>query len=313
MNQFIRVCIKTLGLEGNTTSHSEKYLSTIGAFIGMAGCYAITQYFVSPESSHLFMASMAASAVLLFAVPHGALSQPWPLIMGHTVSAIIGIYCYQSFDNTLFSTSLAVSLSVLIMYYLRCLHPPGAATAFFIVTSDAEVHTLGFDFIWLIIGANIFCLLIVAIVFNGFFHWRRYPVYLYQIQHPQRTNPTRLVFSQEDMAAALHHVNSFIDVTPEDLSTLFEYALQHAQKSQQPINKIESGKFYSNGLLGHDWQVFEVLSCEKGKVHTHTVAGKDNLQTHQVWRLKDFRKVVQQEVRAHGQHWVRKQSITANA
>ena len=34
------------------------------------------------------------SAVLLFAVPHGQLSQPWALIGGHLISAAIGVTCF---------------------------------------------------------------------------------------------------------------------------------------------------------------------------------------------------------------------------
>jgi len=313
MNKLFEKGAKLLGIERNTTTHSEKCLSAMGALISMMGCYWITLYSLPPNSGPVFVASMAASAILLFAIPHGALSQPWPLVMGHMVSASIGIIFYDCFGNSMISASLAVGLSVFIMYYLGCLHPPGGATAYFVVTAGQDVHALGFDFLWLIILANVVCLLVLAILFNLFFHWRRYPAYLFQKSNDQVSSALQLTFTQEDVAAALHEINSFIDVTPEDLTNIFEHALQHAQKHHQKITKIEAGKFYSNGLLGKDWQVYKVISCEKGKVSTYTVAGKNNSNEKRTWRLNHFKRVIQQEVYSQGQHWVRSNSIIANA
>lgn len=239
LNRFINEFIKTLGIENPTTSHSEKFISAIGVFISMAGCYSITQYWLSPESTRLFVASMAASAVLLFAIPHGALSQPWPLVMSHILSAIIGVACYQQFGNTLLSACIAVGLSVLVMYYSGCLHPPGGATAFFAVTSGADVHNLGFDFVWLVIAANIACLLVVAILYNGLFHWRRYPAHLFQTEDAVKPALSQLDISPEDLTAALEHANSFVDVTPDDLLSIYEFAYNHAQAERAAKEALE--------------------------------------------------------------------------
>lgn len=232
LNRFIRGFIKALGVESPATTHSEKFISGIGVFLSMSGCYLITQNVLSPESTQLFVASMAASAVLLFAVPHGALSQPWPLIMGHVISAIIGISCYQYLGNTVISASLAAGVSVLLMYYLGCLHPPGGATAFFVVSSGADVHALGFELIWMVILANVACLLIVAIAYNALFHWRRYPAHLFHSATSKKTQPSTFSIGPDDITAALQQTNSFIDVTPDDLLTLFEQASEHAEATR---------------------------------------------------------------------------------
>lgn len=238
LKRFLNEFFKTLGIGNNTTSHTEKYISAIGVFISMAGCYLITQHSLTAESTHLFVASMAASAVLLFAIPHGALSQPWPLVMGHILPAIIGVACYQYFGNTLVSACIAVSISVLAMHYLGCLHPPGGATAFFAVTSGADVHTLGFNFVWFVIAANLSCLLAVAIIYNGFFHWRRYPAHLFKMIDAKKTavagiNSTEAApnfsLSEDDILAALQQTNTFVDVTSEELITIFESATEHAE------------------------------------------------------------------------------------
>ena len=61
----------------------EWFRAAIGALLALAVAGSVTGYlFGSPVALHL-MAPLAASAVLLFAVHSGALSQPWPLSLIH--------------------------------------------------------------------------------------------------------------------------------------------------------------------------------------------------------------------------------------
>ncbi|MCK5396026.1 MAG: HPP family protein, partial [Gammaproteobacteria bacterium] len=76
-----------LGVETYRVGHTEKLVSALGAFCGILLVFYTSTYFLHGTSSYLIVASMGASAVLLFAVPHGPLSQPWSLIGGHLVSA----------------------------------------------------------------------------------------------------------------------------------------------------------------------------------------------------------------------------------
>ena len=73
--------------------------------------------------------SMGASAVLLFAVPHSALGQLWNVIGGHLISAAIGVACYQWLPSNGIAAGASVGLAIGAMYYTRCIHPPGGATA----------------------------------------------------------------------------------------------------------------------------------------------------------------------------------------
>jgi CBS domain-containing membrane protein len=101
--------------------------------------------------------------VLLFAVPHRPLSQPWALVGGHMVSAVIGVAC-ASLDTALFiASALAVALASGAMYDLRCIHPPGGATA---VAGGESVHARGFHYLVTPVLINVSIILLVAIVFN---------------------------------------------------------------------------------------------------------------------------------------------------
>ncbi|MFX8373896.1 HPP family protein, partial [Acinetobacter baumannii] len=73
--------------------------------------------------------SMGASAVLLYAVPHGALSQPWAVLAGHAVSAVAGVAAARNISDPALAAAVAVGTAILAMHYLRAIHPPGGATA----------------------------------------------------------------------------------------------------------------------------------------------------------------------------------------
>jgi CBS-domain-containing membrane protein len=60
---------------------------------------------------------MGASAVLLFAVPHSALAQPWSLVGGHLLSAFIGVSCALLISPPALAAA-AVGLAIGAMYYL---------------------------------------------------------------------------------------------------------------------------------------------------------------------------------------------------
>ena len=70
--------------------------------------------------------------------------------------------------------AMAVGLAISGMYYLRCLHPPGGATALLAVIGGEQIHSMGFGFVIYPILINVVLLLLVAISFNAFFKWRIY-------------------------------------------------------------------------------------------------------------------------------------------
>ena len=91
-----------------SSSHKEKLISGLGGFISIASVFFITsQVEASLEVHLLFVASMGATAVLLFAAPHGPMSQPWNVIGGHIVSALVGETAHQLIANPIFAGAAA--------------------------------------------------------------------------------------------------------------------------------------------------------------------------------------------------------------
>lgn len=263
---FIKKVQVFLGVAPDTVSHAEKVLSAAGGFVGILLTIWFSLHYLGTHGAVLLVASMGASAVLLFAVPHGALSQPWPLLGGHVVSATIGVACAQGISNPLIAAPLAVALAIAAMHYLRCIHPPGGATAITAVIGGSQVHALGYQFVLDPVLLNTAIMLLAAVALNYVFPWRRYPAGL--MKQTVRSNE-RNVFNQlshGDFAYALGEIGSYVDISEDDLVKIYRLALKHAlQLSDQP-EQITAGLYYSNGEFGAHESVRKVagLSGEGG-------------------------------------------------
>lgn len=220
-----------LGVAADNTSHAEKLISGLGAALGILLVYWALCAYSLDHALVLLMASVAASAVLVFAVPHGALSQPWPVIGSYLVSGFVGVSCQQWIDIAPLAAVLSVGVSVTAMHYLRCLHPPGGAVALIAVTAGPEIQQLGY---WFVIAPGLInaCTLVLAgVVYNGLFPWRRYPVHMLHLsphRHPLIKQHQLLELTHEDYQHALRKLDSFIDISAEDLAELVECAREHA-------------------------------------------------------------------------------------
>lgn len=100
-----------LGIELSPVSHRERLVSALGGFVGIFAVYWISHITLGSTTSPILMLSTGSTAALLFAVPHSALSQPWPLFGGHLVSGLIGIACLLYVPDSMLAASLATGLA----------------------------------------------------------------------------------------------------------------------------------------------------------------------------------------------------------
>ncbi len=214
-----------LGISSNPISHREKIISALGGFAGILCTFYVSSLFVGIEEAVYIVPSMGASAVLLFAVPHSALGQLWNVFGGHLISAGIGVTCAQFIPIDSIAAASSVGLAIMAMYYARCIHPPGGATALAAVIGGPQIHALGFQYILAPVAINTVIVLLVAFLFNIPFKWRRYPAFLASIETraPQGSDVYGPV-DHADLVYALSQVDSFIDVTEEDLLQIYKLA-----------------------------------------------------------------------------------------
>lgn len=220
---------------GYTVSEREHWVSAVGGLLGMLAVLWASHLWLDGQTGVLPIASMGASAVLLFAAPHGALSQPWAVFGGQVVSALIGVACARWLGaDPLLATSVAVALSIAAMYSLRCLHPPGGATAMYAVLGGDSVHALGYGYAFDPVALNVIVLLAVAVAFNYPFAWRRYPQVWWRrsVAESSQTGVAgaeeKAMIPHSDLVYALSQIDTFVDISEEDLQRIYALALKHA-------------------------------------------------------------------------------------
>jgi len=247
-----------LGIEIAPVSHVERLLSTLGGFAGILAIFLASSHFLSPQSVALIVASMGASAVLLFAVPHGPLSQPWPVFTGHLVSAVIGVSCAKWIPDLFVASAVAVGLAIGAMHYLRAIHPPGGATALTAVAGGADIQALGYQFVLTPVLLNVLVILVIAVAFNASFPWRRYPAY-YRKSKAAAKQPYDHI-SHGDLVYALSEINSFVDISEQDLLRIYNIATTRSIVAEHlHISQIRLWHYYSDGAAGEDWTIRQLV------------------------------------------------------
>ncbi|MFN3437244.1 MAG: HPP family protein [Acidovorax sp.] len=201
-----------LGIDGR-----ERLRFIAGAVVGVLLTALISRWWAGEsETGPWMVASLGASAVLVFGMPSSPLAQPWPVLGGSTLSALVGAGCSALVPDTTLAGALAVGLAIALMVPLRCLHPPGGAMALYVVLGAGDGWRLAaFPILF-----NVLILLLAAVVYNSL-TGRRYP-------HPQRARASGDIaaraFTSSDVDAALSHYNQVLDVSRADLEGLLHLA-----------------------------------------------------------------------------------------
>ncbi|MBU3637598.1 HPP family protein [Polynucleobacter sp. es-MAR-4] len=134
-----------LGGDQPHVSWVERIRSVFGAFLGLMLVLGMAKYLGDLSGlDEWLMASLGASALLVFALPQSPMAQPWAVIAGNTLSALVGISVMHFMSEPLLAMPLAASLSILGMFILRCLHPPAAAVALIVVLGHVGHYRYAF-------------------------------------------------------------------------------------------------------------------------------------------------------------------------
>jgi CBS domain-containing membrane protein len=218
----------------------ERLRAAGGALVGLLLAGFVCQALL-PAGSTLpwLVAPLGASAVLVFAVPASPLAQPWSVFGGNTLSALIGIFCVMAFGQAPWVAALAVALAIAAMFLLRCLHPPGGASALLMVL--AGVHEPAFAAFP--VALNSLLLTVGGIAYNHA-TGRRYP----HGQQRQAAAPqvAQDSFSEADLDAVLRRYNQVLDVPRDDLANLLRAA--ELQSHQRRLGALRCADVMSKDL-----------------------------------------------------------------
>ncbi|CAM3657279.1 HPP family protein [Polynucleobacter brandtiae] len=142
----------------------ERLRSALGAFIGLALVLALAKYLGDLNGiNEWLITSLGASALLVFALPQSPMAQPWAVIAGNTVSALVGITLNHWISEPLIAMPMAATFSILGMFCLRCLHPPAAAVALLVVSG----HVLHYRFAFFPVFIDSALLVIAGAIYSN--------------------------------------------------------------------------------------------------------------------------------------------------
>lgn len=218
INQLIRFIV----VDPVNLNFKGKILAVISSFFAILIMALVTEQLSIGTTYPMIVASMGASAVILFIIPNSPLAQPWPFLGGHLVSAAIGVACAQWMTDIAMASACALSGSIFAMLLLRCLHPPGAATGLVPILSD---NALDYDFALMPVGLNVLVMLVMAIFINRWVLHHDYPT-VSGIKNAARQTG----ISDQDLKQALDNMDIFMDISAGDLRKLFTAAEAHSFK-----------------------------------------------------------------------------------
>ena len=242
-----------------TASRREQLRAAAGALCGILLTALLVHPLLVPTGAAIFLVPpIGASSVLLFALPASPLAQPWSVVGGNVVSGLAGILCVKLFGDVLplpLLAGLACGAAIAAMFALRCLHPPGGAVALTTVIGGSAVHAAGFSFALLTVLADSMLLVGMAIAYNNL-TGRRYP----HAQQATAPNPhatadatptVRLGFKPEDLDAVLRQHNQVLDISRDDLASLFMQTEQRAY--QRRFGIISCADIMSRDIISTEY------------------------------------------------------------
>lgn len=180
----------------------------------------------------LIVAPIGASAVLLFAVPASPLAQPWPVIGGNAISALVGVIVAHLVPDLVLASGLAVALAIAVMSLTRCLHPPGGAAALTAVIGGASVTSAGFWFPLVPVALNSVLIVGLAVAFHRLTKhtYPHVPPAAPTNRHATADRPAelRVGFTPDDVDAALATLGETFDIDRADLDRVLRQVEQQA-------------------------------------------------------------------------------------
>lgn len=226
MEALRQFALRYLVADAVPLSVRERRISALAGCLGILLIQGILAVLPAGASVSYLLAPLGASAVILFALPHSPLAQPWSLAGGLFVSALVGYGVGLWVQPAWLAIGLALGLAIWLTALLRCIHPPGGAMAV-VFAIAAQQHTVSL----LTALLNIFAALIAVLAINNLMPGRRYPQCVPARQTTVR--PPRRSIRHEDLQFALEKLDTYLDVSEDDLVSIYDLATAHAHRRHE--------------------------------------------------------------------------------
>lgn len=142
------------------------------AWLGGVLAIGLVAYLGKLTDLPLILGSFGASCVLVFGYPDVPFSQPRNVIVGHVISAFVGLACLSVLGPTGWSLALAVGTAIAAMMVTRTVHPPAGSNPVIVFLMRP-----GWGFLVFPVLTGAVVLVLVALIYNNVSRKEPYPRY----------------------------------------------------------------------------------------------------------------------------------------
>ena len=226
MERLRHFALRYLIADAAPLSARERAVSAVAACLGILLMQGILAVWPGDPAISYLLAPLGATTVILFALPHSPLAQPWSLAGGLLISALIGYGCGLVVQPAWLAIGVALGVSIWVTALLRCIHPPGGAMAMLFAIA-AQDHKVSLLTALLNAGAA----LIAVLAVNNLLPGRRYPQCV-PARQPAVRAPRRSV-GHHDLQYAIEQLDTYLDISEDDLVSIYDLATAHAHRRHE--------------------------------------------------------------------------------
>ena len=206
----------------------------LGAGLGLAMAAVLVQLvqWGGGQGGWALFAPLGATAVLVFAVHTGPLSQPWSCVVGNTVSALwalLVLACWPAQGAGWLLPAVAVGGAIACMQLTRSLHPPGGAVALLLVLEAQHGVLHSWSYALVPIGLLTLVLVLLGVAYHRLWG-KNYPLQV-TVPAPAAKKTLHLPsdeLSDADLQALLARFDQDYNLTPQELGQLVRAAEEQA-------------------------------------------------------------------------------------
>lgn len=218
----------------------ERLRVAAGAFLGILVTAVLCHMVGLGTQATWIVAPMGASAVLVFGAPSNPMAQPWAVIGGNVGSALVGVACVNLGGPPALSAALAVGAAIGLMFLLRCVHPPGGASALLMTLTGVADPA----FVLYPVLANSVLLVAAGIIYHRATR-RDYPHRAPALPAGVRDAETAALDADLDAVLARH--NHVFDIGRDELKALLEDA--QGRRYERKLANIRCADIMSRNLI----------------------------------------------------------------
>src|SRR5699024_8080693 len=134
-------------------------------------CITILSMLTINHNGRWLMAPFGATMVILFGLPLSPLAQPKNIVIGHILSATIGLIVLNMLGVSEWSLGIAVGMSVFLMIMTNTIHPPAGANPLVIMLAGEE-----WSFLVTPVACGVVLIVLIGYIYHRFVSKNAYPI-----------------------------------------------------------------------------------------------------------------------------------------